>query len=70
MLSFKDSLEVPEKAGATIYLVTEPVKPLALVMQELDLAGQHRCAAARAAYYVRKTSRAFACCFARRRSGG
>lgn len=49
VLSFKDTLEVQEKAGTTIYLVTEPVRPLAMVLKELDLSGQHRWAAAAAA---------------------
>ncbi|KIZ00224.1 putative inactive serine/threonine-protein kinase scy1 [Monoraphidium neglectum] len=42
VLSFKDSLEAQEKGGTAIYLVTEPVKPLAMVLRELDLSGTHR----------------------------
>lgn len=44
MLSFRDSAETTEKGATVLYLVTEPVKPLKLVLQELDLQGQHRCA--------------------------
>jgi hypothetical protein len=43
VLSFKDSLEVPDKGGAALYLVTEPARPLAAVLAELQLTGQHRC---------------------------
>ncbi|KAF6265414.1 armadillo-type protein [Scenedesmus sp. NREL 46B-D3] len=42
VLAFKDSLEVQEKGQTVLYLVTEAVRPLAMVLQELDLAGQHR----------------------------
>lgn len=44
VLAFKDSVETTEKGATVIYLVTEPVKPLKLVLQELNLEGQHRCA--------------------------
>ena len=42
VLAFKDSAETTEKGATVIYLVTEPVQPLRLVLQELDLHGQHR----------------------------
>jgi hypothetical protein len=42
ILSYKDSLEVPERGGVTLYLVTEPVKPLSMVLSELSLSGQHK----------------------------
>ncbi|WIA22885.1 hypothetical protein OEZ86_009825 [Tetradesmus obliquus] len=42
VLAFKDSLEVQEKGMTVLYLVTEAVRPLAMVMQELDLSGHHR----------------------------
>jgi hypothetical protein len=42
VLSYKDSLEVPERGGVTLYLVTEPVKPLSAVMADVDLGGQHK----------------------------
>ncbi len=43
VLNYKDSMEVQEKGCTVICLVTEPVKPLKSVLQELDLHGQHRC---------------------------
>eukprot|EP00882_Tetradesmus_deserticola_P024416 GHRQ01026682.1.p2 GENE.GHRQ01026682.1~~GHRQ01026682.1.p2 ORF type:complete len:135 (+),score=28.82 GHRQ01026682.1:290-694(+) len=42
VLAFKDSLEVQEKGQTVLYLITEAVRPLATVLQELDLSGQHR----------------------------
>jgi SCY1-like protein 1 len=42
VLAFKDSLEVQEKGQTVLYLVTEAVRPLAMVLQELDLSGHHR----------------------------
>lgn len=44
ILSYRDSLEAPDgkSGGATIFLVTEPVRPLALVLRELGLEGRHR----------------------------
>jgi SCY1-like protein 1 len=43
VLAFKDSAEVQEKGQTVVYLVTQPVKPLKLVLEELNLNGQHRC---------------------------
>jgi SCY1-like protein 1 len=42
VLAFKDSLEVQEKGQTVLYLVTEAVRPLAMVLQELHLSGHHR----------------------------
>lgn len=42
VLAFRDSMEVQEKGATVVYLVTQPVKPLKLVLEELNLAGQHR----------------------------
>ncbi|MEW5318095.1 MAG: hypothetical protein WDW38_009346 [Sanguina aurantia] len=42
ILAFRDSIEVVEKGVTVIYLVTEPVKPVKLVLDELDLRGQPR----------------------------
>mmetsp|Transcript_8758 Transcript_8758/g.18684 ORF Transcript_8758/g.18684 Transcript_8758/m.18684 type:complete len:802 (-) Transcript_8758:459-2864(-) len=42
ILAFKDSHETTEKGATVIYLVTQAVKPLKLVLEELDLKGQHR----------------------------
>ncbi|GBF94506.1 hypothetical protein Rsub_07040 [Raphidocelis subcapitata] len=42
ILTYKDSLELPERGGVTLYLVTEAVKPLAKALEELALSGQHR----------------------------
>eukprot|EP00882_Tetradesmus_deserticola_P030191 GHRQ01033880.1.p1 GENE.GHRQ01033880.1~~GHRQ01033880.1.p1 ORF type:complete len:309 (+),score=103.12 GHRQ01033880.1:290-1216(+) len=42
VLAFKDSLEVQEKGQTVLYLITGAVRPLATVLQELDLSGQHR----------------------------
>ena len=43
ILAFKDTVEVEEKGLTTIYIVTEPVKPLTTVLDELHLAGPSRC---------------------------
>lgn len=42
LLAFKESSETTEKGTTVIYLVTEPVKPLKDVLNELDIEGQHR----------------------------
>mmetsp|Transcript_346 Transcript_346/g.854 ORF Transcript_346/g.854 Transcript_346/m.854 type:complete len:822 (+) Transcript_346:2496-4961(+) len=42
ILAFKDSAEVQEKGATVIYLVTQPVRSLKTVLEELDLQGQHR----------------------------
>jgi SCY1-like protein 1 len=42
ILQFKESQEIVEKGATVIYLVTQPVKPLKLVLEELNLSGQHR----------------------------
>jgi hypothetical protein len=42
VLAFKDSLELQEKGQTVLYLVTEAVRPLAMVLKELDISGQHR----------------------------
>ncbi len=44
VLAFRDSAEVQEKGQTVIYLVTQAVKPLKVVLEELNLSGQHRCA--------------------------
>eukprot|EP00967_Tisochrysis_lutea_P056792 scaffold71829_cov15-Tisochrysis_lutea.AAC.1 len=41
ILAFKDSAEVQEKGATVIYLVTQPVRSLKTVLEELDLQGQH-----------------------------
>lgn len=43
ILAFKESVETQEKGSTVIYLVTQPVRPLKTVLEELDLQGQHRC---------------------------
>lgn len=47
VLAFKDMLEVEDKHEVTIYVVTEPVTPLAETLAELDVQGEARCAASR-----------------------
>ncbi len=42
VLAFKDTAEVEEKGETVLYLVTEPVKPLADVLEELDMEGSAR----------------------------
>ena len=42
-LAFRDSHEVVEKGTTNIYLITQLVKPLKLVLEELALEGQQRC---------------------------
>lgn len=42
ILAFKDMVETTEKGATVIYLITEPIKPLKLLMEELDLSGQQR----------------------------
>jgi SCY1-like protein 1 len=44
ILAFKDTLEVEEKHEVVIYVVTEPVTPLADTLAELDVQGEARCA--------------------------
>jgi SCY1-like protein 1 len=51
VLAYKDSLEVQEKGATVIYLVTEAVKPLAVLLDELALTGQHRWAHSSNAYW-------------------
>ncbi len=43
VLAFRDSHELVEKGATNIYLITQAVKPLKLVMEELNLQGQQRC---------------------------
>lgn len=43
ILALKDSAEAQEKGATVIYLVTQPVRSLKTVLEELDLHGQHRC---------------------------
>lgn len=40
---FKESLEIEEKGEHVIYLVTEPVTPLASFLETTELTGQDRC---------------------------
>lgn len=42
VLAFKDTMEVEEKGSVTIYLVTESVKPLSVVLNDLSLSGEQR----------------------------
>lgn len=42
LLAFKDAAEVEEKGAIVVYLVTEPVKPLKNVLDDLSLSGEHR----------------------------
>lgn len=42
VLAFRDSVETVERDKTTIFMVTEPVKPLSEVMDELSLEGKHR----------------------------
>ena len=42
ILSFKDSHEITERGQTIIYLITQPVQPLKMVLEELSLEGQHR----------------------------
>lgn len=42
VLAYKDSTELQEKGQTVLYLVTQPVKPLKLVLDELNLSGQQR----------------------------
>ncbi len=42
VLAFKDSAEVQEKGSTVIYLVTQAVKPLKMVLEELNLGGKHK----------------------------
>jgi hypothetical protein len=42
VLAFKDSIEIQEKGATVVYLITEPVKPLTMVLGELNLTGQHK----------------------------
>lgn len=43
ILAFKDTLELEEKGETVIYLVTEPVTPLATILKQLDIEGAARC---------------------------
>jgi SCY1-like protein 1 len=42
LLAFKDSQEVTEKGMTVLYMVTQAVRPLESVLQELNLEGEHR----------------------------
>ncbi|GMH33401.1 hypothetical protein BSKO_01235 [Bryopsis sp. KO-2023] len=42
VVTFKDTVEIEEKGSVTVYLVTEPVQPLKLVLDELTLSEEHR----------------------------
>ena len=42
VLAFKDTAEVEEKGETVIYLITEPVKPLADILEDLDISGSAR----------------------------
>ena len=44
MLAFKDTAELEQQGETVLYLVTEPVKPLAQVLQELDVDRAAKCA--------------------------
>ena len=53
ILAFKDTAEVEEKGETVIYLVTEPCKPLADALEELDMTGSARQASS---YSIRTTT--------------
>jgi SCY1-like protein 1 len=40
ILAYKDSCETTERGATVIYLVTQAVRPLKLVLDQLDLEGQ------------------------------
>lgn len=42
ILAFRDTLEVEEKGCTTLYVVTEPVSPLAEVLGQLEMEGSAR----------------------------
>ncbi|KAG1656529.1 hypothetical protein FOA52_005555 [Chlamydomonas sp. UWO 241] len=42
LLAFKSSYETTEKGQAVLYIVTQAVQPLVVVLQELDLQGEHK----------------------------
>ncbi|KAL6763611.1 armadillo-type protein [Haematococcus lacustris] len=42
ILAYKDGAEVQEKGQTVLYLVTQPVKPLKLVLETLNLQGKYR----------------------------
>lgn len=44
VLVFKETLEVEEKGEQVVYLITEPVTPLAEFLEEAILQGAERCA--------------------------
>ena len=42
ILAFKDTAELDERGETVIYLVTEPVTPLATILSQLDIEGSAR----------------------------
>lgn len=42
VLVFKDTAEVEERGETTVYLVTEPVRPLATVLDSIGVRGEER----------------------------
>lgn len=42
LVAFKDTMEVEEKGSITVYLITEPVRPLQMVLEDINLSGEHR----------------------------
>lgn len=50
ILTFKDTMELEEKGETVIYLVTEPVTPLATILTELDIEGPARQAVVQLAF--------------------
>ena len=42
ILAFKETLELEEKGETVIYLVTEPVTPLAAILSQLEMEGSAR----------------------------
>lgn len=42
LVAFKDTMEIEEKGSITVYLITEPVKPLQMVLEDINLSGEHR----------------------------
>jgi SCY1-like protein 1 len=45
ILALKDTLEVEDKGMTTLYIITEPVTPLAYILREVSIEGPARCCA-------------------------
>ena len=44
ILALKDTMEVEDKGLTTLYIITEPVTPLAEILKEREIEGAARCA--------------------------